>query len=154
MAIKRRICLLLSAAMISILAGCGGGTTNMQNPPPPPLSSVSIAFQPTPSESILLNATTALTAVVSNDSSNAGVDWSLLCTKNTNCGTLSPLHTASGQAATYTPPTTIAGNSQTVTIEAFATADHSKNIVAPSHRHRLWQHPEGRLCLPDSRDRH
>jgi len=130
-AIKRRILLLLWAAMISILAGCGGGTTSMQNPPPPPLSSVSIAFQPAPAGSIPLNATTALTAVVSNDSSNAGVDWSLLCKKNTNCGTLSPLHTDSGNAATYTPPTTISGNSQTVTIEAFATADHSKNIVTP-----------------------
>jgi hypothetical protein len=92
---------------------------------------VSIAFQPTPSASIPLNATAALTAVVSNDSSNAGVDWSLLCGKNANCGTLSPLHTDSGKAATYTPPPIIPGNSQTVTIEAFATADHNKNLVTP-----------------------
>ena len=131
MAINRGMLLLLSAAMISILAGCGGGTTSIQNPPPPPWSSVSIAFQPSPAESIPLNATTALTAVVSNDTSNAGVDWSLLCKQNTNCGTLSPLHTASGKAATYITPTTISGNSQTVTIEAFATADHSKNVVTP-----------------------
>jgi hypothetical protein len=69
--------------------------------------------------------------VVSNDPSNAGVDWSLLCQGNNNCGTLLPLHTASGAGATYTPPSTISGNSQTFTIEAFATANPSKNVVAP-----------------------
>jgi hypothetical protein len=131
-ATRRRILLLLSLAMIAILAGCGGGTTNVQNPPPPPVTPVSIVFQPAPSPSIPINATAALAAVVSNDSSNAGVDWSLLCGKNANnCGTLSPLHTDSGQAATYKPPPIMSGNSQTVTIEAFATADHNKNLVTP-----------------------
>ena len=131
MATSRRILLLLSATMISILTGCGGSTKTVQNPPPPPVSAVAIAFQPTPIGSIAINATAALTAVVSNDSSNAGVDWSLLCAKNANCGTLSPLHTDSGKAATYTPPPFIPGNSQTVTIEAFAAADHNKNLVTP-----------------------
>jgi hypothetical protein len=66
---------------------------------------------------------------VGNDPTSAGVDWSLLCTGGANCGTLAPLHTASGAAATYTPPASISGNSQTFTIEAFATADHSQNLV-------------------------
>ena len=52
-----------------------------------------------------------------------------MCTNAANCGTLTPLHTASGAAATYTPPQAISGNSQNVTIEAFATADHTKNVV-------------------------
>src|SRR5260370_4776862 len=130
-AIRTSVLLLLSMAMIAILAGCGGSTTSVQNPPPPPVTAVSIAFQPAPTASIPINATAALTAVVSNDSSSAGVDWSLLCAKNANCGTLSPLHTDSGKAATYTPPPIIPGNSQTVTIEAFATADHNQNLVTP-----------------------
>ncbi len=130
-AIRSSVLLILSVAMIAILAGCGGGTTSVQNPPPQPVTAVSIAFQPAPTGSIPINATAALTAVVSNDSSNAGVDWSLLCAKNANCGTLSPLHTDSGKTATYTPPPFIPGNSQTVTIEAFATADHNKNLVTP-----------------------
>ncbi|MFZ0419026.1 MAG: hypothetical protein WAM04_13090 [Candidatus Sulfotelmatobacter sp.] len=57
------------------------------------------------------------------------MDWALLCQSNANCGTLLPLHTASGAAATYTPPPTISRNSQTFTIEAFATADHNQNVV-------------------------
>jgi hypothetical protein len=117
--------------MIVAAASCGNNNLNIQNPSAPVPSNVSISFQPAPAATITLSASEALTAVVSNDSSNAGVDWSLLCPVNSSCGTLAPLHTASGVAATYTPPTTISGNSQTFTIEAFASVDHSKNVVAP-----------------------
>jgi hypothetical protein len=68
--------------------------------------------------------------MVSDDSSNAGVDWSLTCA-NGNCGSLSPLHTDSGNAVTYTPPATLSGNEQIVNITAFATVDHTKNVLAP-----------------------
>lgn len=146
-AIRRSILLLLSLAMIASLAGCGKSTTNVQNPPPPAVTPVSIAFQPAPTASIPINATAALTAVVSNDSSNAGVDWSLLCTNKTNCGSLSPLHTDSGKAATYTPPPVLAGNSQTVTIEAFATSDHTKNLVTPVTVTAYGSNLKGRYVL-------
>jgi hypothetical protein len=72
-----------------------GSTFNVQNPPPPPPSTLAIAFQPAPVGTLPINVTTTLTAVVSNDSSNAGVDWSLTCQNSGNCGTLSSLHTAS-----------------------------------------------------------
>ena len=138
---KRWISLLFSALALAVLSGCGGsGTTNLHNPPAPASSSVSITFQPAPATSVNLNSTTNFTAVVSNDPTNAGVDWALLCSSGgTSCGTLSVgvsggtathLHTASGTPTIYTPPATISGNSQTFTIEAFATADDSKNLVA------------------------
>jgi hypothetical protein len=129
-ATRRWILLLLAVAMISGLAGCGGNSTNVQNQPAPPTSSVSIAFQPAPPASLSQVSAMPITAVVSDDPTNAGVDWDLLCQSTGNCGTLSPLHTASGKAATYTPTTTPSGNVQAVTIEAFATADHTKNAVA------------------------
>jgi hypothetical protein len=128
-AIRRWILLLPSAAIIAVLAACGGSTTNVQNPPAPPSTPVSIAFQPAPASSVTLNSTTPITAVVNNDPSNSGVDWALLCQNSANCGTLSQLHTQSGAPTTYTPPNTISGNSQSVTIEAFATADQTKNVV-------------------------
>jgi hypothetical protein len=125
------ILLLLLAAVTGGFAGCGGGsTTNVQNPPPPTSSTVAIAFQPAPPTSVFLNGTLPVTAMVSNDPSNAGVDWSVTCQNTGNCGLLSPVHTPSGQAATYTPPSTLAANSQTINIAAFATADHTKNVVA------------------------
>jgi hypothetical protein len=118
-----------AAVVTAILTGCGGNATNVQNPPAPASSAVSIAFQPAPVPAISLNASTVLTAVVSDDPSSAGVDWSLLCQSNSNCGTLLPLHTSSGAPASYLPPPVISGNSQTFTIEAFATADHNSNLV-------------------------
>jgi len=126
---RTRILAIFAVATAAALAGCGGSTTNVQNPPPPPPSSLSIAFQPAPVQGISLNAATTLTAVVTNDPSNSGVDWVLLCKSGAACGTLTPLHTVSGKAATYTPPPVISGNSQSFTIEAFATADHTKNVV-------------------------
>ncbi len=135
MATRRWILVLPLAALISVLTGCAGSTANVQNPPPPPTSTVSIAFQPTPPTTILLNVSTPLTAVVTNDSSSSGVDWSLSCsisgTAPNTCGTLSALHTASGAATTYTPPASFPGNSVAVNIVAFATADHTQNVSAP-----------------------
>ena len=123
---------LVLIAPVVFLSACGGSSTlHLQNPAPPAGSPVSITFQPAPAASVVLNSTAALTAVVNNDPGSSGVDWALLCGAGTDCGKLVPLHTVSGSPTTYTPPATISGNSQTFTIEAFATADHSKNLVAP-----------------------
>ena len=132
MATRRWILSLLPAAMLSGLVACGGGNTaKVQNPLPPPSSTVSIAFQPAPAASISINTAPAITAVVSNDPNNEGVDWSLTCQNTNNCGSLSALHTSSGQPTTYTPPSTLSGNSMSVSIVAFATANHNQNVVAP-----------------------
>ena len=126
MASKTWLGLLLSTVAMTVLGGCGGSTFNVQNPAAPSSTPVTIAFQPAPPNSILINASAPVTAVVKNDSSKAGVDWSLSCNLG-NCGSLSSRHTASGQAVTYSPPAKLSGNNQSVSIVAFATADHSKN---------------------------
>jgi hypothetical protein len=128
-ATKEWILFLLAAAMIS-LAGCGG-SSNVQNQGPPPPSPITIAFQPEPGGSLEVGFTENLTAVVSNDPSGAGVDWSLTCQAKTNCGSLGALHTASGTPTTYTAPSTISTNNMTVEIVALATANQNKNVVAP-----------------------
>ncbi len=127
----QRILLFLTLAVTAVLSACGGNNNlTLQNPPASAAQAVSIAFDPKPAASLSLAATTSFTAVVSGDSTNAGVDWALLCGTPGNCGTLQPLHTASGSAATYTPPASITGNSQSVTVEAFATANHNSNTNA------------------------
>ncbi|MGA7573294.1 MAG: hypothetical protein WCA97_04865 [Terriglobales bacterium] len=137
MASKRRILFPFTAlltAAISLLAGCGGSTANVQNPPPPPPPNVSIAFQSEPAGSVAVGFTENLTAVVTNDPDNYGVDWSLVCPGSLgagNCGALSVLHTASGAANTYTAPVSLSGNSIAVEIVAYATAYPSKNVTAP-----------------------
>jgi len=122
------------AVLILMSAGCNSGSTaNVQNPPPPPQQGVSVAFQSTPPGSVLVGSTAQLTATVTNDSSNAGVDWNVVCNAS-DCGTFgngqTVAHTNSGQPVTYTPPATLPGNSQIVNIEGFATADHNKNVLA------------------------
>jgi len=134
---RRWILSLLPVAMIAILAGCGSTNTfSPQNPPPPPAQTISIAFTPAPTGivQVPINSTASFTATVTNDPSNAGVDWSLLpITCQTNaapCGTLSSQYTPSGTPVTYTPPTSISGNNLNVIIAAFAKADQSHNALA------------------------
>jgi len=67
-------------------------------------------------------SSTALTAIVSYDASNAGVDWgSPVCATPGDCGSITPAHTASGVAATYKAPKSVPAGG-TVSIVASATA--------------------------------
>ncbi|HJT71546.1 MAG TPA: hypothetical protein VJ731_15205 [Terriglobales bacterium] len=90
---------------------------------------ISVSFPTAPPTSLQANASATLAAVVSNDSSNAGVDWSARCGTSGACGSFNPTHTASGSATTYTAPnTTPAGNA--VIISATSTADNTKAATA------------------------
>jgi hypothetical protein len=63
-----------------------------------------------------------VSATITNDGSNSGVDWSLSCS-TADCGSIEG-HTASGAAAVYTAPSTVPG-SGAVTILATSAADAS-----------------------------
>lgn len=132
MAIRRWILSILLGAAISVLAGCSSGSTaNVQNPPPPPPSKVAIAFQPEPAPALNVGFSENITAVVTNDPNNYGVDWTVTCQNPPNCGVLSALHTASGAPTTYTAASVISGNTMGVEIVALATAAHTANVIAP-----------------------
>ena len=137
MATNRWILALLPASALVILAGCNGGSTaNVQNPPPPPASNITIAFQPEPAPALNISFSEPLIANVNNDPNNYGVDWSLTCGTPSNCGTLtvngnSATHTASGAPITYTAPSALSTSALVIEIVAYATADHTKNVVAP-----------------------
>jgi hypothetical protein len=93
--------------------------------------SVSITPPGVQNSTIVANHTASLVATVSNDYSNAGVDWTVSCGSPGACGTFSPAHTASGAATTYTAPSAPpSGN--TVTITAASTADPTKNTQQPN----------------------
>lgn len=133
MLVRQQIIVLFSMAAILFLEACSGSTFDVHNPGPPPGQNVSIAFASPPPTGISINATASLTATVSNDPSDAGVDWALTCPNQGtfSCGSLSVEHSASGQPITFTPPAAFAGNSDSVNIVAYATADHSANVLAP-----------------------
>ncbi len=86
--------------------------------------SVTVTITAAPPTTMGVDAVANVTATVSNDSSNAGVDWSATCGSGSVCGSFNPTHTNSGSPTVYTAPSTIpAGN--TVTITATSTAQHS-----------------------------
>ena len=97
-----------------------------------PSAAVSIAFATgtgAPPSSMLAGAAQNIIAIVSGDSLNLGVDWSVSCTGNGgNCGTLnsgnagSPLHTNNGAPITYAAPTPVPAGGLNVAITASATA--------------------------------
>jgi len=146
-ATRRWILSLLAAAITSLLAGCGGSTANVQNPQPPPQSQLAIAFQPEPAPSVAVGFSENLTAVVTNDPNDYGMNWNVVCQGGANCGTICSslstptnciTHTAScptpptaSCTAIYTAPSTISANSMVVEIVAYATANQDKNVVAP-----------------------
>ncbi|HKV06205.1 MAG TPA: hypothetical protein VJO53_14000 [Candidatus Acidoferrales bacterium] len=55
-----------------------------------------------PPAAMEVNQTATIVAKLTNDSSNAGVDWS--CTPTGTCGSFNPAHTASGANTVYTAP--------------------------------------------------
>jgi hypothetical protein len=91
-------------------------------------NSLSITFNPTPPTTLAVNATSPITAVVTNDPLNLGVDWSVTC-GSADCGSFNPTNTASGSPTTYTAPATVpAGNN--VTVKASAAANPQVNVTA------------------------
>jgi hypothetical protein len=84
--------------------------------------------------SVATNGTGSLSAAVTNDGENKGVDWIVSCTNSVtpgNCGTVSPSHTASGASTTYTAPSLAniaVGNA--IAITATSTTDPTKSATA------------------------
>jgi hypothetical protein len=106
----------LLALGILALGSCGTKSNSSTTP-----ASITIQVTNVPG-TMSADQSASLTANVSNDTTNAGVDWS--CSPAGSCGSFNPAHTASGAATVYTAPAT-AGK---VTITAASTA--SKSITA------------------------
>ncbi len=147
MVAKRWILTSSLLAAISVLTACGGSSSSTSTPQP----AVSIALSPAPSSTtVAVGSTTGIqfTPVVSNDPGNTGVDWALTCSNSAPalaisatttvppCGSLSicaasgscSMHSASGTAVTYLPPSDFLAGSLSVNVTVFATANHTQNV--------------------------
>jgi phospholipase C len=118
----------IGAVVLGTLDGCGGGGASSVgssgNSGPPP--EIYMSFQNPPPSMVQTNKTVKVSAAVSFDNSNAGVDWK--CSPVGACGSFSPKHTASLATATYTAPSS--PGSGPVTISGTATADSTKSVSA------------------------
>jgi len=102
---------------------------------------MSISITQAPPATMLTNATASVIAVVTNDTLNDGVTWSVSCI-SAPCGTITPTQTGSGTFGTFTAPPVVPSPNPPpglqVTITAYATAAGTSvlssvtvNIVAP-----------------------
>lgn len=91
------------------------------------INAISVTFAPAPPTQLLISGTTNIAATVTNDSNNAGVNWTVTC-GSAQCGSFSLTHTASGQTTAYTAPADVpTGTSVTITATS---ADSSANAQA------------------------
>jgi hypothetical protein len=89
-------------------------------------SSISVTLTGFPASPLAAGSTTQVTAKVTGDPNNLGVDWSLLCGAG-NCGSIT-LQTASNVAATYTAPPSVT-TSLNVTITATSVFDPTQTVT-------------------------
>jgi len=114
---------LIALILVAALVGCSSSST----PPPPPPPAISVALV-SPPASMAVSSTMGFTATVSNDSSSAGVAWSVTC-GSADCGSFSAGSTGSGVATNYTAPATVPTGSS-VTVKATSVADNTKSASA------------------------
>jgi len=88
-----------------------------------------IVLSQTPAPNLPVDAATNLTAVVTFDPNDAGVDWTVSC-QGTSCGSFNPSHTASGQLTSFTAPPSVPPGS-VVTIVAAATTIPTTTATVP-----------------------
>ena len=120
----RQIVSLFAIAVLTMwLTACGGGGGST---PPPPVVAISVSFSAAPPSSLVVGTTTSITALVANDSANAGVKWSVTC-GSAACGSFAPTSTASGAATVYTAPGTPISS---VTVTATSVTDSTKSASA------------------------
>src|SRR3984957_8692187 len=93
-----------------------------------PTAPITVSLTPAPPASLAGGASANLTAVVANDSANAGVTWAVTC-GSTQCGSFSPSATPSGTATSYTAPAA-PPTPATVTVTATSVADTTKSASA------------------------
>ena len=113
---------IFAAAMVCLLSGCGSLSSAH------PSSGISVAFTPSlvPPASMNTSSKALMAATVSDDSKNLGVTWSVAC-ENSQCGSFSPVSTASTHSTQFTAPSAIPGGN-TVVITATSVADSTKSV--------------------------
>ncbi|MFZ0878470.1 MAG: hypothetical protein WA002_03180 [Candidatus Acidiferrales bacterium] len=104
----------LLAALVALAAIAFSGCRSTPAPLP-----ITVSLIPAPPASVEIRLSTQLSGTVTSDAQNGGVDWTVTC-GSADCGSFSPIHTASGANTTYTAPATVPTGS-TVTVAATST---------------------------------
>jgi hypothetical protein len=121
---SKQVCLLLpSVVLLFVNLGCSGSPSQTSPPPIPITVSVTPA-----TATVQTGSTVKLVAMVSNDSSGSGVNWTVSCGA-AKCGIINPATTPSGAYSTYTAPSSISPGID-VSVTATSVYDSSKSNSA------------------------
>jgi hypothetical protein len=121
------IFLIAAVSMSAALAGCGGSSSANNTPVLP----ISVAFSSPAPASLQVNATATLAVTLSNDTTGAGIKWTVSCasTAASGCGSFST--SGPGTSTVYTAPSALpSATSDSVTVTATSVADITKNVSA------------------------
>jgi len=121
---QRQSALALLTFVSAGLSACGGGGSSGSVSGGGSGSGLSVSVS-ADRAIVQAGATAQVTAVVSNDSANRGVTWSVSCA-TAPCGNISPATSASGLKVTYTAPTTVPSADLAVTVTATAVSNPSQ----------------------------
>lgn len=89
---------------------------------------ISINFAPAPPSTLPVSGTASLKAVLTNDYSSGGANWTASC-GSSDCGSFSAAQTASGVATTYTAPASVPPGGS-VQVTATSVTDPTKFVTA------------------------
>lgn len=116
---------IIAATFIVLLTvGCSNPGGSDPNPPTP----ISVTLSSQRVSTVQVGTSTPISATVSNDALNGGVNWTVTCSTS-SCGSFNPTKTASGANTTYTAPTTVPGTGA-VTVTATSASDPTKSATA------------------------
>jgi hypothetical protein len=122
---RQRIFLFTGMSVSAALVACGG-SSNMNTTPVLPIS---VSFTSAAPASLQVGATASLAVVLTNDSANAGVKWSVTCASSGACGTFSA--SGPGTSTIYTAPSAIPSTTNnSVTVTATSVTDSTKSVSA------------------------
>jgi hypothetical protein len=112
----------LLSFLCAFLSACGSGSSA-----PPPV--VSVTLSPNSTQTLDASQSTSLTAMVTNDSSNRGVTWTVTCPAGiTLCGTMAHPSSGGGVANQYVAQANL-NQAEAVTVTATSVADASKSAT-------------------------
>src|SRR6266478_2317337 len=118
---KSRLVFIFSS-VLCLLEACGCGSTSA---PPPPV--IRVALTPSSALALDVNQSSSLTATVSNDSSNQGVNWKVTCPTGVSaCGAMAQAKSASGAANQYFAPPNVSA-AVIVSVVAVSVGDPTKS---------------------------
>jgi hypothetical protein len=119
MTLRKSIVLLVVLAAIAVSVGCSSSSA----PPAPLMVTMSAVSSP-----LSTNSQTPVTATVTNDSANAGVNWS--CAPAGSCGSFSSTSSLSGVPVQYVAPAFIPSTTVVITATSVTTSTVSASSQA------------------------